>query len=302
MGPEAMNQEIPAPQRAFREIPDFKRRHAEQQARLTKADIDRILEAGRAWPLGKTLKERGSAIFPHIGIEIGGPYIAAVIHGILESGAGTVLAIGVLHALTEELETARRRVADGAAPDGEVAWGIQGPGIEGRDDWRREFSLDHFVFLWREALRRRGGPEPRLVLRFPFLAGGQPERLPGMRELEDHVRSDAVVVATGDLCHHGIGYGDPPDRALAPEPEGLRYARAGIETGLAHLAAGDHAAYQAHAVAARSDARDVGQALRHLIGPLRGHVLALTWEDMAPAYGKPSPTWVTGALVELKRS
>jgi hypothetical protein len=282
-------------------IPDFKARHAEQRSRLTERAIDQLLERGRRWPLGETLKRGGAVIFPHIGIEIGGSHAAASIDGILRCGADTVLVVGVLHALTEELESARRAVADGGAPDHHPAWGIQGPGQPGREDWRDEFSLDHFLFLWKEAVRRSGKSEPKLVARFPFLAGGKPDRLPGIGELEDLVAGGAVLVATGDLCHHGIGYGDPPGRALSPEPRGLEMARELIETGLTLLASGDHPAYQAHSVRSKSDARDVGQVLRHLIGPLHGTIRDLVWEDMASAYGKPPPTWVAGALVELEK-
>ena len=48
---------------------------------------------------------------------------------------------------------------------------------------------------------------------------------------------DAVVVATADPFHHGIGYGDPPERSLAPEKGGLDEARRRIGEGLALLAA-----------------------------------------------------------------
>jgi hypothetical protein len=36
-----------------------------------------------------------------------------------------------------------------------------------------------------------------------------------------------------------------------------------------------------------------------LLGPLEGQILDVVTDDMAPAYDKPDPTWVAGALVEL---
>jgi hypothetical protein len=68
---------------------------------------------------------------------------------------------------------------------------------------------------------------------------------------------------------------------------------------LALLKLGDYWGYNQHCVSAKSDGRDVGQVLRYLLGPLDGRILDLVWEDMAPLYDKPSPSWVAGALVGL---
>jgi hypothetical protein len=200
------------------------------------------------------------------------------------------------------MDAARRAVADGAPPQDFPFWGIQGPGLVARRDWEHEFSLGHFLFLWDEAGKRRPEPLPRLVVRYPVLAGGRPDLLPGIDELERLVEDGAAVVATGDLFHHGIGYGDAPDEAHAPGAGGLRIARERIEEGLRHLKARDHRAYQAHSVRSKSDARDVGQVLAHLQGALEGQILDLVWEDMSEAYGAPRPTWVAGALIDLRRA
>src|SRR5262249_10129637 len=154
--------------------------------------------------------------FPHATITLCGHQIAAAVHACLECGASRMLALGVLHALTEELEEARRRVASGGDVTAEPPWGSQGPGLSGPGDWRAEFSLSHFQFLWEQATKRRGIPAPELVLRYPYLAGGRPEILPGMTELQEFVQAGAVIVATMDAFHHGIGYADPPETALAP--------------------------------------------------------------------------------------
>ena len=281
-------------------IPDFKQIARTQQSQLRPEHIEALLEKGRRFgPLAHVLESGGALLFPHVGIAVGGHQIAAVIHAVLASNAKTVLVLGVLHARTDELEKARQRVASGVDPGLEDAWGIQGPGTSGRNDWEDEFSLDHFLFLWHEA-RTRLSPKrlPELVLRFPYLAGGRPDRLPGIGELEHLVRErEAVIVATGDLFHHGRAYGNSPEESRPPELESLDLARRAIEHGLELLRQGDYAAYNRHSVETKSDARDVGQVLRHLTGPCQGRVLDLVAEDMTGPYGAPAPSWVAGALV-----
>lgn len=279
--------------------PDFRRIISKQLTELSPAEVNRILDAGRTWNLAPTLQDGGTLIFPHAGIHVCGHQIAAAVHACLDSGAGRVLVIGVLHALSDQLDEARKRVASGADVTKEAAWGIQGPGLEGRQDWRDEFSLLNFLFLWDKELDRRGVDGPELVVRVPYLAGGRPEILPGINELQVIAR-DAVVVTTTDPFHHGIAYGEPPETALAPEDGGLDLARRTIEEGLKLLQAGDYWGYNQHCVEAKSDGRDVGQVVRYLLGPLTGRILDLVADDMTVAYGKPPPSWVTGALIELR--
>ncbi len=279
-------------------IPDFKARAEAAHRRLGPEGARRLLEAGRAWDLAPVLRSGGAIVFPHVSIEVCGPHTAAAVHACLDCGAERVLVLGVLHALTDELEGARVRVADGGDPSREASWGIQGPGLPGREDWRREFSLSHFLFLWREETARRGAEGPQLIVRYPYLAGGRPDRLPGMEDLELAARG-AAVVATADPFHHGIGYGDTPSESYAPDRLGLALARRRIDEGLELLRSADYAAYNRHCVEAKSDARDVGQVLGHLLGPVRGRVLDLVADDMSDVYGAQPPTWVAGALIEL---
>jgi hypothetical protein len=279
-------------------LPDFKVAAELSQRRLGPDGAARLLDAGREWDLAPVLEGGGAVVFPHVSLEVCGRHAAAAVHACLDSGAGRVLVLGVLHALTEELEGARVRVAGGCVPSAEDSWGIQGPGIPGRADWTREFSLSNFLFLLHEETTRRGVAGPELLVRYPYLAGGRPDALPGIVELE-RVALDAVVVATADPFHHGVGYGDPVAEALTPEGGGLERARRRIDEGLSLLRAGDHAGYNRHCVEAKSDARDVGQVLRHLLGPVDGHVLDLVADDMSAAYDAPPPTWVAGALIEF---
>lgn len=281
-----------------RRLPDFSARARAEAERLGRSGLARLLEEGRRWDLAPVVSSGGAVVFPHIGLRECGAQTSAVVHACLDSGAERVLLIGVLHALTVELDDMRRRVASGGDPRRELAHGIQGPGLPGRRDWEREFSLLGFLALWEEAARHRRRV-PQLIVRFPYLAGGDPAGLPGVDELEELAASGAVIAATADLFHHGLGYDDAPGRSLAFEAGGLALARSAIEEGFELLARGDHAGYQDHSVATKSDARDVGQLVRHLTGPVEGHILDLVWRDTSADYKAGAPTWVAGALVEL---
>ncbi len=281
----------------------------EDVVRLGEEGLSRLLDRGRElsekFGLAQTLREGGAVLVPHAGLPDCGHQIAAAVHACLESGTERVLAVGVLHALTDELEAARVRVAQGGDPADEEFWGIQGPGLPGHSHWRDEFSLRPFRVLWEFELRHRGltgsRSAPELIERYPYLAGGHPECLPGMEELQALVQEPGtVVITTADPFHHGIGYGDPPDRALFPEEGGLDLAKRTIEEGLALLERGEYWAFHQHCVEAKSDGRDAGQVVRYLLGPLRGRVLDLTYTDTTEMYNAPAPTWVAAALIELK--
>ena len=157
-------------------------------------------------------------------------------------------------------------------------------------------SFRHF---WAAETKRRGIRGPDVVERYPYLAGGHPERLPGIEELAA-LAEDAVIVSTADPFHHGIGYGDPAERALAPDDGGLELARATIEEGIALLGSGDYGGYDAHCVEAKSDARDAGVVFRYIRGAMRGSILDLTYTDAAALYEAPDPTWVAAPLVEWR--
>ena len=281
-----------------RELPDFKAEAAAEHLRIGESGAHRLLDAGRSWDLSETLSSGGSVIFPHATIDVCGHQIAAAVHACLDSGADRVLVLGVLHALTQELEDARVAVAHGADVTQEASWGVQGPGLAGRQDWQNEFSLLNFFFLWEQETKRRGIKGPELIMRYPWLAGGRPHLLPGIEELQD-IAQNAVIVGTMDPFHHGIAYGEPPETALAPQDGGLELASRKINEGLDMIRAGDYWGYNQHGPDAKSDGRDVGQVLRYLLGPLDGHILDIVADDMTKAYDSPAPSWVVGALIEL---
>ena len=282
-------------------IPDFKKEALKRHFKLTKTQIENILNEGKQWDLTEVLLSGGSLIFPHSNIENCGHQTAAVVQACLNSGKDKVIVLGVLHALTKELDDARKRVAYGGAVEKEIYWGIQGPGINFRNEWETEFSLMNFIFLWDEEIKRRNllNP-PELIIRYPNLAGGYPAKLPGIKELKK-ISKSAVIVATGDLFYHGVGYGDPVELSLQPEEGGLELAKVTIEKGLNILSMGDNLQYNEFSVKNKSDARDVGQVLRYLIGPFKAEILEIVSDDMTTVYNKPSPTWVAGALIKLKK-
>ncbi|MGD9048239.1 MAG: hypothetical protein PVF77_09315 [Anaerolineae bacterium] len=276
---------------------DIQQLYADEHAALGRDGALRLLDQGREWDLASTLGAGGVLVFPHAGVADCGHQTAAVVHACLDCGVDRVLVISVLHALTDDLEEARIRVAQGGDLDAEPLRGIQGLGIDGRQDWRADHSLVTFRYLWRAETERRGIQGPVIVERYPYLAGGRPDTLPGIEDLEELAR-DAVIVSTADPFHHGIGYGDAAEVALSPKTGGLALARRRIEEGIDLLERADYWGYNQHCVDAKSDARDAGQVFRYLCGPMDGQILDLAYTDTADLYGAPAPTWVAAALIE----
>jgi len=251
--------------------------------------------------MGPTLSAGGGVVFPHARVFDCRHQVAAAVHACLDSGADRVVVISVLHAFTDEMQEARTRVSAGEDPSAWPFWGIQGPGIDGRAEWQDDHSLISFRHFWAAETKRRGIRGPEVVERYPYLVGGRPERLPGIEELAA-LAEDAVVVSTADPFHHGIGYGDPPERSLALHEGGLELARKTIEDGIALLGAGDYAGYDAHCLEAKSDARDAGVTFQYLRGgELRGTILVMSYTDAADLYEAPDPAWVAAPLGEWGR-
>lgn len=277
----------------------IRKSYADEHAALGHAGALRQLEQARQWNLAPVLSAGGVIVFPHAGVADCGHQIAAAVNACLDSGADTVLVVSVLHSFSHEMEQARRRVAAGADPTQERYWCIQGPGLSAGDEWRYDHALFSWRFFWDIETRRRGlsaAHMPRVIERYPYLAGGKPAMLPGIDELQEIARN-AVIVSTADPFHHGIGYGTPPEQSLAPDEGGLAEARRRIQEGIDILAQGDYWGYNQHCVSAKSDARDAGQVFRYLRGPMHGDILDLTYTDATDLYDSPPPTWVAGALI-----
>ena len=273
----------------------YRREHGE----LGEAGTLAMLERAADFPLADTLNEGGVLVFPHAGVQDCGHQIATCVRSCLDSGAEQILVISVLHAFSDAMEDARQRVSAGGDPSVEELWGIQGPGLEGHQEWRGDHALYSWRHFWDAELKRRGIDDaraPQVIERYPYLAGGRPGELPGIDELE-RIARDAVIVSTADAFHHGIGYGDSPGEAFWPDSEGLARAQRMLEEGMALLGRGDYHGYDRHCVQAKSDARDAGQVFRWLRGPIHGRVLDITYTDSSVLYGQPPPTWVAAALM-----
>jgi hypothetical protein len=269
---------------------------AEHQA-LGEAGTLARLERARQWDLAPVLRAGGVLVFPHAGVADCGHQIAAVVNACLDSGLERVVVVSVLHAFTDEMQEARVRVAQGEDPAQWPFWGIQGPGLPERQEWRQNHALTSFRHFWEAETRRRGIAGPEVVERYPYLAAGRPDRLPGIEALA-RLAEGAALVSTADAFHHGLGYGDAPEDSLPPDEAGLALARRTIEAGMELLGCGDYWGYNQHCVTAKSDARDAGQVFGFLRGPMQGSILDLTYTDAAELYQAPRPTWVAAALMQ----
>lgn len=278
---------------------DIHKLYKEEHEALGEEGTLRLLEEGRRWDFSDTLRSGGVVAFPHAGVAECGHQIAAAVHGCLDSGLDRVVVISVLHAFTDEMEAARVRVAEGGDPMEWEFCGIQGPGISGRTEWLGDHALYSFRHFWKAETNRRGIEAPEVIERYPYLAGGKPEKLPGIEDLREEC-DGAAVVTTVDPFHHGLGYGDAVEDALYPEQGGIELARQKITEGIKLLERGDYWGFNQHCVEAKSDGRDAGQVFRYIRGPLRGEILDIAVTDAADLYGADPPTWVAGALIEWK--
>jgi hypothetical protein len=261
-----------------------------------------MLDEARRWDLSGVLAGGGVVTFAHVNVADCGLHVAAAVNAAVDSGADTLLAISVLHAFTEEMELARRDVSSGGgAPSSHHTWGIQGPGLDYRHEWQGDHAMRSLRHFWEAETRRRGITNRRLVERYPFLAGGKPGELPNIEEAAG-IAENAVIVATGDQFHHGIGYGMSEEESMPPEPDGLEAARGSMEQGISLIDAGDYHGYDQHCVLAKSDDRDAAQLYRFLRGPLRGRLLDIGWSDATALYDQPAPTWAGGGFIAFDKA
>jgi hypothetical protein len=276
----------------------YRREHDDLGRAGTYEILDR---ASERWDLSPSLEGGGVITFAHVSVQDCGLHVAAAVNAALDAGTDTVLAVSVLHAFTDEMEVSRRDVAAGGSPSHHPTWGIQGPGLDFRDEWRGDHAMRSLRHFWSAETERRGITDRRLVERYPYLAGGRPGDLPNIDETA-RIAEDAVIVATGDQFHHGIGYGMAPEESLEPEEGGLEAARASMESGMTLIEKGDYWGYNQHCVDAKSDDRDTAQLYRFLRGPLDGRLLEIGWSDSTELYGQPPPTWAAGGFIVFERA
>lgn len=273
----------------------YRREHEE----LGEAGAHAMLDEARRWDLSGTLAGGGVVTFAHVNVSDCGIHVAAAVNAALDTGADTVLAISVLHAFTEEMGLARRDVSSGGRPTAHESWGIQGPGLDFRDEWRGDHAMRSLRHFWEAETKRRRINGRRLVERYPFLAGGRPAELPNVDEVAA-IAESAVIVATGDQFHHGIAYGTPKEEALAMDEVGIAAARASMETGIDLLNAGDFLGYDRHCVIAKSDDRDAAQLYTYLRRPLLGRLIDIGASDATALYEAPAPSWAAGGFIEFR--
>ena len=85
-----------------------------------------------------------------------GYQIAAVIHGILDSGADQVILLGTAHPFSVESLEARSKELNEQDISNEAAWGVLDPESDKGYLLEKEFSLDLFKALWKLEVERRG--------------------------------------------------------------------------------------------------------------------------------------------------
>jgi hypothetical protein len=278
----------------------WKRFYADERAGLGEAGMEQLLDRAPAveFPAG------GALVFPHTRVALTGHLTAAVARAVVRSGATETLALGVLHGGREQDADRVQR-----ARAGELMARLSLRGIhEATDDLcAEEFSLDAFAAFVALAARREGRPAPRVLARYPFLVGDDPEGLPGIADL-DRIAQRMPVVATADPIHHGAGYHTPEGERRAAEDDATRgWARACIETQLELLLRGEWEPFLRLAGEVRSDFRDAGPVLGHLMRlqgkrdgkTRRSEVLDLALVDYAEVFGADAPTWVAAPLMRL---
>ncbi len=288
-------------------ITSYRDYYAEKREVLSQGEINELLDRGlkleAETTLTKTLSEGGSALFPHTTIHSCGDQTAAVAHACLaacqKTGKNQILLIGVLHSLTDPLRKGLHKEIENGDLSDEPCRGIFGPGLPFEEIYCEEFSLDNFVFLLDQATKRAGIESPKVIIRYANLAQGRPETLPRIDEITK-IAKESIVVATADLCHHGVSYRVPAEEALAISEEALTFARKNIGKGLKLLSKCTHLEYRDYALKSRSDSKEIGQLLMHLLGPLVGQIRDLRLVDVSSLFeGSPQPNWVSAALVEL---
>jgi hypothetical protein len=265
----------------------WKRFYAEERDALGARGLETLLE--RAPRID--VPARGAWVFPHTRLSASGELPAAVARAVVESGVESVLAIGVLHGARESEPNELRAV--------------HGPGAPfDRGRARDEFSLDGFEALVASAARLANRRAPRIIARYPFRVGTDPTSLPGFDELVRWRDSGAALVATADPVHHGVGYATAPADCLARDAEGTRErARAWIDAQLCALAKHDFSEFVDQTTRCRSDFRDAGAVLAALVGErFRHRIVELRLVDYHDVFDVAEPTWVAGALIELRRS
>lgn len=253
--------------------------------------------------LAKTLNCGGAAVFPHTFLSQCGYQIAAAVHAILDSGADQALVLGVLHPMTPALLQARIKELNEEDISGELSFGVFDPENDVHGVLSKERCLDLFQILFDLEVQRRGIKPPKLIKRFPSLVNRDPASLPGIKELQG-IAKDSVIVATDDMCHHGVGYGVAPEDTYGINQEGYAFAKGLIEKGYDLLKKDDYHGYFFHWMnpLAIGDPTDTTTVLKYLLGKAVPEILDLKLVDVSSLLENDlSPTWVATTLVKFNK-
>ena len=274
----------------------WKRFYADERARLGEAGLAACLDRAPEATAGAGV----APVFPHTMLAASGHLVAAAASAVVRCGADEVLALGVLHGARE-----RDAALVQSARAGDAAARAQLRGVHAPDAaWcAEEFSLDGFVAMIQLAARRQGRAPPRVHARYPFLVGDDPASVPGVDELA-RMAERMPMVATTDPIHHGAGYLTAASERRSEEDAATRaWARERVQSQLDALATGRWSEFAAIANDVRSDFRDDGPVLAHLLrsrgGEVTGEIAELTLVDYAGALGAERPTWVAAPLMAL---
>lgn len=267
--------------------------YAQERAALGEVGLSERLEQAPE----VDLPDGGALVFPHTRMAVTGDFTAAVARAVVRSGAGEVLALGVLHGGREaDADRVRRARAGDATERGELRRVYDG----GDAFCAEEFSLDNFVAMLALAAQSQRRKPPAVIARYPFLVGDDPN-LPGADEVAA-LAARMPVVATTDPLHHGAGYGTPEPARRTRDGDTLAWAHGCIGRQLDALARGDWPAFARLAADLRSDFRDAGPVLFDVLrrtGTPRGEIVDLRLVDYADVLRADDPTWVAGPLVRV---
>jgi hypothetical protein len=254
----------------------WKEFYASEREQLGRAYLERLIEDAPEISRGRAL------IFPHTRLSGSGHQAAAVAKAIVESRCEAVLAIGVLHGMRQAGAPASTRNI-----------------YSDRDEITRdEFSLDNFKALLSIAAEMADVKPPVLHKCYPFLTGEDPQSLHGYEELERLVADGAVLVATGDLIHHGIGYGTPPESVRELDSlETVQWATQAIQKQIDSVLQSDFRKFEEQCDQLRSDFRDVGPVLSSLVVGCSTELKDLRLIDYSDVLEAAVPTWVAAALI-----
>lgn len=275
---------------------------------LSEDEIEQLLNRGKSLlketSIIHSLMNGGSALFPHAPISKCGDQIAAVVEAALEaaerSNKNKITVLGVIHSLSEKISEWKYKEIAGENVINSPCRGVFGPDLPNSGILKREYSLNNFLCLMKHALKLRGNPPIEIIVRFPFHVSGQPETLSGIEELQQ-LTKESIVVATADTRHFFANCGK--EITFPINEQTLEMIREEVQIGLDILKTEDLLGFRQYCYKTMSDASEVGQILRTILGPLEGHIhdFRLVEAFLDRSMEHPELNWVVTSLIELKR-